>query len=346
MGRVNAVSACSAGALAGRGRACSGLRAAGVADGERWLDTGRDMTSTLDDITVQIDRVLARSLPDGDPGAARLAEAARYALLAPGKRVRAIVTLLAAEHCGGRADAAAGAAAAIEMVHAASLVLDDLPAMDDATLRRGRAATHRAFGEDTAILAAIALVSRAFGTVAEDTALSTDARIAMTQVLARSIGLDGLTAGQERDLKAGARAGTSVADVERTHELKTGELFAAAAECGAIAAGATSAVCSQLRQFGLEVGLAFQGYDDLIDVLGSALGAGKDVGRDLGKPTVAALMGPAEAEAIASEHMARALAALDRAGPLDSRLRQYVGGLRARLLAGLGAVQGTRAVGT
>lgn len=307
--------------------------------------TGRDMTATLDDITAEIDRVLARSLGDGDPGAARLAEAARYALLAPGKRVRAIMTLLASEHCGGRAQAAASAAAAIEMVHAASLVLDDLPAMDDATLRRGRPATHRAFGEDTAMLAAIALMSRAFGTVAEDRELAPAARVEITQVLARSIGLEGLTAGQERDLRACAAAGASVADVERTHVLKTGELFAAAAECGAIAAGAASAVRSEMRRFGLEAGLAFQGYDDLIDVLGSSSGAGKDVGRDQGKPTVAAILGPTEAEAVAGEHMARAIAALERIGPADSRLLRYVGGLGARLLAGLGKARGVQVAG-
>lgn len=304
------------------------------------------MTATLDDITAEIDRVLANSLGEGDAGAARLGEAARYALLAPGKRVRAIMTLLSAEHCGGRAEAASSAAAAIEMVHAASLVLDDLPAMDDATLRRGRPATHRAFGEDTALLAAIALMSRAFGVVAEDRGLPAASRVEITQVLARSIGLEGLTAGQERDLKACTRSGATVAEVERTHALKTGELFAAAAECGAIAAGAAGAMRGEMRLFGLEAGLAFQGYDDLIDVLGSASGAGKDVGRDQGKPTVAALLGPAKAEAIAGEHMVRAIAALDRVGPADSRLRHYVGGLGARLLAGLGAVQNAQVVGS
>ena len=304
------------------------------------------MTATLDDITAEIDRVLATSLGEGDRGAARLTEAAGYALLAPGKRVRAVMTLLCAEHCGGRPQAAAGAAAAIEMIHAASLVLDDLPAMDDATVRRGRPATHRAFGEDTAILAAIALMSRAFGIVTEDRSLAAAAKVEIVQVLARSIGLDGLTAGQERDLRAGARAGATVAEVERTHALKTGELFAAAAECGAIVAGSAAGVRAAMRQFGLEAGLAFQGYDDLIDVLGSATGAGKDVGRDRDKPTVASILGPAKAEAIAGEHMARAIAALERIGPAESRLRLYVGGLGARLLAGLGAVQGAQAVGS
>jgi hypothetical protein len=189
---------------------------------------------------VAVDRRLDELLPPVDGPQGLLVSAMRYALLAPGKRLRPLLTLAAARELGGEPADALDAGCALEMLHAASLVLDDLPCMDDAGLRRGRATTHVAFGEDVAILASIGLLGRAFAVVAAQRALPATVRGAVSAALAESIGADGLAAGQVEDLR-GAAARASAADAQRCNLRKTGALFVAAVEIGAAVARAPAA---------------------------------------------------------------------------------------------------------
>lgn len=224
----------------------------------------------LEDARVLVDAELERRLrvgprpgaPGGtvdDPG--RLAEAMHYAATGPGKRLRPALLLAAAEACGGTREAALPAAAAIEMLHAYTLVHDDLPAMDDDVERRGRPTVHVAFGEAIAILAGDGLLTLAFGTLAELGPRAADA----VAVLARRAGVHELLSGQALDLTTPREALRDMAAIERLHAAKTGALFAAAAELGAITAGANADVRASLGRYGLAIGIAFQHADDRDD---------------------------------------------------------------------------------
>jgi geranylgeranyl pyrophosphate synthase len=244
----------------------------------------------LDDVRRLIDGELDRRLapPPDDPG--RLVEAMHYAATGPGKRLRPAMLLAAAEACGGTRDAALPAAAAIEMLHAYTLVHDDLPAMDDDDLRRGRPTVHVAFGEAIAILAGDGLLTAAFGALAE---LGPRAAAAAA-VLARRAGAGELLAGQAIDLTAAVGELGDIAAVERLHAAKTGALFAAAAELGAIAAGAPPPTCTALGRYGMVIGIAFQHADDrddaeLVELADTAAarmrtlcGEARDIARALG----------------------------------------------------------------
>ncbi|MGE5183229.1 MAG: polyprenyl synthetase family protein [Acidobacteriota bacterium] len=216
------------------------------------------LAAFLDEARRTIDAELERRLrpPAEDPG--RLAEAMWYAATGPGKRLRPAIVLAAADACGGDRARALPAAAAIEMLHAYTLVHDDLPAMDDDDERRGRPTVHRAFGEAIAILAGDGLLTAAFGALAE---LGPRAGEAVA-VLARRAGAGELLAGQAIDLTAPP---TTLAEIERMHAAKTGALFAASAELGAIAAGAPAATCAAHARYGLAIGIAFQHADDRDD---------------------------------------------------------------------------------
>jgi geranylgeranyl diphosphate synthase, type II len=235
---------------------------------------------------------LAALMPPADQSPANLHCAMRYTLLAPGKRARALLAMLAAKDLGRDRDAAAAIspACALEMVHTASLILDDLPAMDNASLRRGLPANHMLFGEATAILAAIGLLNRAFGVIAEDASLGAAVRVRLADILSRSVGSDGLVAGQELDLKW-SPAGATRLDVELVHARKTAALFSAAAEMGAVVAGAGEHDLRLMRDFGMKLGLAFQILDDLLDATASRESAGKDVAQDGGKPSLVLSIG-------------------------------------------------------
>ncbi len=212
----------------------------------------------IDEVRAAVDAELARRLrpPADDPG--RLVEAMCYAATGPGKRLRPALLIAAAEACGGTRARALPAACAIEMLHAYTLVHDDLPAMDDDDERRGRPTVHVAFGEAIAILAGDGLLTAAFGALAE---LGPDAAAAVA-VLARRAGAAELLGGQAIDLPAPPR---DLAGVERLHAAKTGALFAAAAELGGIAAGADAAACEALGRYGMAIGIAFQHADDRDD---------------------------------------------------------------------------------
>lgn len=219
------------------------------------------LTAFIEEVRVAVDADLARRLapPTDDPG--RLVEAMHYAATGPGKRLRPAVLVAAAEACGGARAAALPAASAIEMLHAYTLVHDDLPAMDDDDERRGRPTVHIAFGEAIAILAGDGLLTQAFATLAE---LGPRAGAAIA-VLAQRSGSRELLAGQAIDLTAPRSELSTLAAIERLHAAKTGALFAAAAELGAISAGADAATCAALGRYGLAIGIAFQHADDRDD---------------------------------------------------------------------------------
>jgi geranylgeranyl pyrophosphate synthase len=209
----------------------------------------------------------------------------------------------------------------MEMIHAASLVLDDLPSMDDARLRRGRPTTHRVYGEADAILASVGLLTRAFGVIAADDGLLAEDRSALVVALAEAVGFSGLVAGQALDLAERNRPRT-VAELDALNHRKTGVLMMAAAEAGARIGGASPDARRELGEFARRIGLAFQIRDDLIDVEEGGEHVGKDVGKDAGMTTVVSALGPRAAVAAIEAHLDAADEALARAG-CDGRLRIF-----------------------
>jgi geranylgeranyl diphosphate synthase type II len=259
---------------------------------------------------------LTRLMPDGESPVER---AMAYTALAPSKQVRAVVVLLSAELCRGDAARAVPAAAAIELVHAASLVLDDLPSMDDAPLRRGRRANHLEFGEATAILAAFGMLNLAYGVLAR----AYDSRLAarMASLVSDAVGPEGLIGGQELDLRATDREIT-FETLERIHRGKTGALFVAAATCGALTAGAAPDAVAALAAYAKNLGLAFQIVDDLLDVTGKTADTGKAVRADARKTTFVSFSGVDGARQLAEELCETANRALAPFGATADRLRE------------------------
>ena len=284
------------------------------------------------DLRARIEQMLAEATP-GEPAPQRLGAAMRYSLLASAKRVRGLLTVLCTVYCGGAIDQALPAACALEMVHTASLILDDLPAMDDAKLRRGQHACHRAHGEATAMLAAIALMNRAYAIVAGTPGIGSEQRARIVGVLAHAIGTDGLTGGQEADLHGAGLA--DAAEVEWIHARKTGALFAAATEISAIIAGAEQQR-ETLREFGMQLGLAFQAYDDLLDSRAASAAIGKDTGADARKVTLVSLLGFASALQRAEAQMAAALESCPGLRGDETALGHYLALLVAQMQAPLG----------
>lgn len=275
-----------------------------------------------------VDRRLAELAPAVGSAPDRLVEAVRYSLLAPGKRFRPMMTLLAAAELGAPEGAALDAACAFEMIHAASLILDDLPSMDDAGLRRGLPTIHRAFDEATAILAGVGLLNQAYAVIAADRGLPAPLRADLAGRAAQAVGFSGLIAGQARDLFDRDQLRDPAA-LDRLNHEKTGVLIIAAAQGGALVAEAPEAAVEAMGVFARHVGLAFQIRDDLIDVQGSPEAAGKDVGKDAAMATVVSTLGPAGARQVMEEHLAKASAALVQVGCGDL-LGRYVGELFAR----------------
>ena len=253
-----------------------------------------------------------------------LHEAMRYGALASGKRVRPLLALLISEAAGGHGRAfALDAGCAVECVHTASLILDDLPCMDDAELRRGQPTTHRQFGQATAILSAIGLLNRAFGIIVESETADPKVRTEALAVLSRAIGSDGMIAGQEMDLSRAP--GFAVAALgEDINWLKTGVLFVATAQIGGIAAGLDAKATNALMQFAKFIGLAFQTADDLIDKTGTADALGKDVGKDTGKPNLVSISGEKAARRKCESYLEDADRALLASGVDESGLRALV----------------------
>ena len=243
----------------------------------------------------------------------RLAEAMGYSLLAPAKRLRPLLVLMSAEACGGELSGAMPAACAVEMIHTYSLVHDDLPAMDDDDLRRGRPTNHKVFGEGLAILAGDALLTMAFEILAREIQ-PPEVAARCVAVLAKAAGATALVGGQTDDLAGGASH--DLAGLESVHRRKTGALFLACLHLGALTAGAEDQQLAMLEQYGTRMGLAFQITDDLLDVEGDEAALGKRVGKDAGrgKLTFPGLLGIDESRRRAEVLIDEACAALEPLG--------------------------------
>jgi len=281
----------------------------------------RDLQRTLEDRRQQVEAALRRLVSRGRAPAVEAA--IEDSLFAPAKRLRPILSLLVAEVLKGDPAAVLPAGCAVEMVHTASLILDDLPCMDDATTRRGRPTCHVAHGEATAVLAAFALLNRAFEILAEGWEGGPDAaaRGRIARELARAIGMDGMIAGQSVDLLMTDRT-IDFPTLEFIHSRKTGALFMASAALGAVVARARPAEVGAVVAYAKNLGLAFQIVDDLIDATLGTGEAGKDVGKDLKKTTFVSFSGVQGAQALARELIAASEAALAAFGPRAEPLRE------------------------
>lgn len=270
----------------------------------------------------RIDAALDRYTRFDDGCPPELGEAIRYAVLATGKRLRPRLVLLAAQACGGSFDAALPAACAVEMIHAYSLVHDDLPAMDDDDLRRGRPTCHKVFGEAIAILVGDALVARAFEVLATDVKPA-DRAARCCAVLGRAAGATALVGGQADDI-AGGVTGEDIPSLEAIHRRKTGALIAASLELGGVAAAANEEQLTALREYGHDLGLAFQITDDLLDVSGRESAVGKRLDKDAakGKATYPQLLGVEESRQRAAELVDRACQSLEPFGASAEPLRE------------------------
>jgi geranylgeranyl diphosphate synthase type II len=266
-----------------------------------------------------VDDALERALPAAAAWPATIHGAARYSLFAGGKRVRPLLVLAACDAVGGRLEDALPYACAVEMIHTYSLVHDDLPAMDNDDLRRGKPTCHKVFGEAIAILAGDALLTRAFHLLAElpQTAdeVTLRRRMAALGVLGEACGTRGLIGGQVCDLESEGRD-VDAASLERLHRAKTGALLAACVRGGALLGGAGEAELARLERYGAAIGLGFQVVDDILDATEPAERLGKTAGKDLAaaKATYVRIHGLARAREMAQALLREALAALEPLG--------------------------------
>jgi len=289
-------------------------------NGSLTLPSTTTLTDQFQAFRERIDTALAGYAQFDDRCPPVLQQAVAHSLLAPGKRLRPLLVLLAAEACDGSVDSALPAACAVEMVHTYSLIHDDLPAMDDDDLRRGLPTCHRAFGEAMAILAGDALQATAFEVIARDVQPASTA-MNVCRELASAAGAHGMVGGQADDMAPSSPL-REVSDLERLHRRKTGALFLASLRIGGHLAEANQAQMSALNSFGEKLGLAFQIRDDLLDFAGDEELVGKRVGKDSGqgKMTFPALLGPHESEVRARRLIEQACRALGVFGPRASRL--------------------------
>ncbi len=280
----------------------------------------------------QVDARLPELLPPAGERPEKVHEAMLYAAASPGKRLRPVLALAVAEMFGGAAPQTLDLACAIEMVHACSLILDDLPMMDDAELRRGRTTTHRVYGEAVALLASYGLLNRAYSIFAERVhhlRLKRYTSEDLIHLLTEAVGSRGLIGGQALDLES-EKESLDLGRLEFIHSHKTGALFTAAAELGAMAADARRSELAVVTRYAKNLGLAFQIADDLLDVLASREETGKDSGQDEGKTTFVSLLGVAGAEHLCSELLDFAIGSLDELGRKAEPLRQIAEVVRRR----------------
>jgi geranylgeranyl diphosphate synthase, type II len=283
------------------------------------LHTAVVASSYPDHLRAEVERYLETLRFSNDPASAGLDEAMRYSLLAGGKRIRPVLALATARSIGRPAEWALPLAAAIELIHTYSLIHDDLPAMDDDDLRRGRPTCHRMFGEDVAILAGDGLYAEAFALLLERQEADARRLLEAARELAAATGVQGMVGGQYIDV-AGTAAGDA-AGLRHLHEMKTGRLIAASIECVLLLDGtAQPATISGLRTFASELGVLFQIVDDILDVTGSQEALGKTQGSDerLGKRTYVTEFGLDGARKLAGEAHGRARDALARSGRIDA----------------------------
>ncbi|WP_295361317.1 farnesyl diphosphate synthase [Arenimonas sp.] len=259
----------------------------------------------------RVEARLEAALPASDESPQGLHRAMRHAVLGGGKRLRPMLVYAAGAATGADESLLDAPAAAVELVHAFSLVHDDLPAMDDDDLRRGRPTVHVAFDEATAILAGDALQALGFTVIAEESRAADALRVAWLATLARATGAAGMCGGQALDMD-GTGAALALAELERLHALKTGALIRAAVRLGALAGTADAATLAALDDYASALGLAFQIRDDLLDIEASSEQLGKTAGKDAAqaKSTYPALLGVDGAKAALARQVARMDAAL------------------------------------
>jgi len=274
-----------------------------------------------------------RDLAERTGAPAALAEPLRRSIASPGKRVRGILTLAVGEAAGTKADKLVEAAAAMELIHTCSLILDDLPAMDDALLRRGAPALHREFGEDLAILAAVSLLNQGYALIARNHAALNPRQWPLHQVMRRvvdAVGWNGTIAGEAVDLHSeGSKLDFDT--LEFIHSRKTGALFVAAAAVGGMLANMSAAALGRIEVFAKNLGLAFQITDDILDVTGAPEQLGKDVGKDEQRLTFVKLAGIEGARKLSAELVETSLASISNLGPAAQPLREIAVMVRDRV---------------
>jgi geranylgeranyl diphosphate synthase type II len=281
-----------------------------------------ELEEQVPQIRAQVEARLTQLIPSELESPERLHKAIRYSLLSPGKRIRPVFTVMTALHLGGQGVAVIDVACAFEMLHCASLILDDLPSMDNAVLRRGQPANHCAFGEATAMLAALALLNRAYGVISEVRDLPASVRLEMITSLSNALGSEGVIAGQVYDLHPDWQV-NNVQSVEFMHGQKTGALFVASAEAGARVAGLKGTQLDPIRAYAWNFGVAFQILDDLLDASSTDVVAGKETGKDVFKATFVSLEGTETARIHVSRFVDAAVAALVPLGPQAVPLAQF-----------------------
>ncbi|MGB5620533.1 MAG: polyprenyl synthetase family protein [Desulfobacterales bacterium] len=277
----------------------------------------------------QVNDRLVRLLPPAS--SSRIADAMGYSVMAGGKRLRPVLCLAATEAVGGRTEDALNTAVALELIHTYSLIHDDLPAMDDDVLRRGKPTCHVAFDEATAILSGDALLTLAFQLLASPngtTGVPADRRLQVIHVVAAAAGYEGMIGGQMADIAAEGNR-IALSRLEQLHLMKTGALINAAITTGAILGGGTSEQIRHLDEYAQNIGLAFQIIDDILNVEGDPTLLGKAIGtdREKKKSTYPALLGLAGSRKLAANRVKEALQALEyfdkKADPLRA-VAQYV----------------------
>lgn len=290
-----------------------------------------DLARYLEEQGQRVVEAVERALPPRHPDAGRLVEAMRYTLLLPGKRLRGIICLSVGEVLGGKQRDVLPLAVAAEMIHAASLILDDLPSFDDARRRRGAPAAHLVFGEATAILAAVGLLNGAYRhlTCTSRTRwIGPDDGCLVTRRLAEAVGEEGMLAGEALDLAAQAGQETDLSELERIHAMKTGSLFiACCVEAGRISGAGPTEIAS-LRAYAKNLGLAFQIIDDVLDEVGDPAKTGKDAGQDAKGANFVTFAGVEGARKLADELIQtsiESLASLGRQAAVLEEIARYVG---------------------
>jgi geranylgeranyl diphosphate synthase type II len=270
-----------------------------------------------------VDAALDRLMPPEDTRPSSIHRAMRYSVMAGGKRVRPVLCLESARIFSPDVTAALTVACALEFIHTYSLIHDDLPALDNDDLRRGKPTCHRKFGEAIAILAGDALLTLAFETLA-NAPVEPSRRVAILSHVAASAGtVNGMVGGQVADLEAGGHK-VAAAELEYIHRSKTAALIRASVAAGAICGGAGEEDVARLKRFGETIGWAFQVVDDILDVEESSAALGKTAGKDAAqeKATYPALYGLERSRQFAAELEARAMAELEAYGPRAIRLRE------------------------
>jgi geranylgeranyl diphosphate synthase type II len=291
------------------------------------MSTTAAASARLDALRQDVDLALDRALPAKDAWPATIHEAVRYSLFAGGKRVRPLLVLAAGEAVNADSSEVMPLACAVEMVHTYSLIHDDLPAMDDDDLRRGKPTCHKVFGEAIAILAGDALLTRAFHLLVEAPAgsvtESVSRRLRAAAILGEACGTTGLIGGQVMDLESEGKE-IGAADLERMHRAKTGALLSACVRGGAVLGGAWPEDEERLARYASAVGLAFQIVDDVLDASEGAEQLGKTAGKDAAalKATYVRIHGLERSRALSRELLAEAKAAVSELGPRAALLEE------------------------